>query len=93
MYGGDVMVHGFIDIYVMCGFIVVMLFMILAACIERYILLRSSRILNAEYLARVASQSFGTFEYQNRQPLAEFCWEVEAVPVADGFSRPQASVA
>ena len=81
------MTHGFIDTYVVCGFIFVTLFIILVACIDRYKSRRWSRMVNAEYLARVASQatSFGPFEDQSRQPFPEFHWEVEAVHVADCF--------
>ena len=80
------MFHDFIDPYVVGGFILVTSFIILAACIDRYRSHRWGRILNAQYLARAASQasSFRTFEYQNHERFAEFRWEVEAVHVARG---------
>ena len=87
------MTHDFIDTYVVCGFILVMVFIILAACVDRYKSYRWSTMLNAEYLARMTSEarSFATFEYQNHQPLTEFRWEVEAVEVT-GATRSRKQV-
>ena len=87
------MTHDFVDTYVLFGFIFGMFVIILAVCVDRYKSHRWSSMLNADYLARVASQAahFRTFEYQKRQPLAEFRWEVETVDVA-GAARSRRRV-
>ena len=81
------MTNDFIDAYFLFGFIFLTFFIILLSCINRYRSLRWSRILNAAYQARLASQetTFETFEYQPHQSPAECCWEVEAVHVGGGF--------
>ncbi len=84
------MTFDFIDTYVVFGFILLTLFIVLAACIDRYKSDRWSRVLNAEYLAMVATQN-RTFEHKNHERLAEFSWEVEAVHVARS-SRSQKRV-
>jgi hypothetical protein len=48
------MIHDFIDTYVVFGFILLTVFIVVAARIDRYMSYRWSRVLNAEYLARVA---------------------------------------
>jgi hypothetical protein len=84
------MIHDFIDTYVVFGFILLTVFIVVAACIDRYKSDRLSRVLNAEYLARVAKQN-RTFEYENHERFTEFSWEVEAVHVARS-SRSQKRV-
>ena len=64
------MTHDFIDTYVVFGFILVTVFIVLAACIDRYKSYRWSGVLNAEYLVRVARQN-RTFEYGNHERFAE----------------------
>ena len=64
------MTHDFIDTYVVFGFILVTVFIVLAACIDRYKSYRWSGVLNAEYLVRVARQN-RTFEYRNHERFAE----------------------
>lgn len=87
------MTNNFIDTYVLVGIFLGTLFIALAVCVDRYKSYRWSSMLNADYLARVASQAanFRTFEYPKPQPLAEFRWEVEAVDIA-GATRSRKRV-
>jgi hypothetical protein len=96
------MPNDFIDAYVVYGFISVLAFIILLVSIDRFLTRRRSTVLNAEYLARVQSQTrnFGTFQSQSQSrttrlpfaaALAELPWELEAVHVT-GSSRSRTRV-